>query len=597
MVASRDLPLVLGAGALAAAAVAGGGFEPSHRLWAVLALAVVAAWTALLWRGGLDLEELALAGVLAVGVLSAVVRPLDPLGAKEMLGGWAVAWVLWVGARRTGAWGRGAAVDVLAAAGLVLSAGIVLESFGAGTLRAGGGLLYNPNVALALILSAVAAVRPRWRLRLWAPAAVLAVTAVVLTGSRAGLLAVVAATVVLVRGRRARAAVAVAGLALATALIAARFAVRPDSLAWHRVEIWTAVVDLVVDRPILGVGPGGLAEAAGQVRVDHPERLAVYGRIIGAAESTPLGLLVRTGIAGAALALWAALAMARRARSLPAGVGRAVISPAAAAAVIALFHDMLGVEIVLWWWAVLAGSLHSGTEEGDAVPSIPAAVRFAGAVTFAWAVLWTLGQPALARLLWFGTPPSERLVERTTRAEPWLPDPYRWAVVRQLGADRWSWTNAAKAATAAERETRVYPGSFSAWGRRAAVCQRVVAELAPTSDAVACARRSLGRALELEPFQPWSWMQLAQLERELGRSNAARQAVKKAVAIEPRLVGGWLLLARLELELGHATEAREFLARAESLRIRWGPVAVSDYETRLVEAPQGQVGELRRALP
>ena len=592
---SRDLHVVVAAVGIGLASVSGGGFEPGHRMALSLLLAGVAGWAVLRWRDGLHTEDYAFAALVGVGLVSAVLDPLDPLGAKEMLGGWSLAWLLFMTARRASSSARGVTLDVLAAAGVIIAAGIVIESAAAHDLRAGGGLLYNPNVALALVIPALAGVRKRWPWPVWTGCVTLGIVATVLTGSRAGALALVVVAASLMRSRRARLVVAAAGLVIAVILVGVRFAVSPDSLAWHRMEIWRALAGLVAEHPFFGVGPGALAEAAGQVRIAHPDRLAVYGRIIGSAESTVAGLVVRVGALGTAAALGAVLWTLRSSREGLRGHG-SVPSTLLAVAALGLFHDMLGVDIVLWSWALLVGvSLPRPPVSTESVRHL-ACVRWAAAVTLAWIVLWTIAQPSLARLFWFGGPLSEPTARRAIRVEPWLPDPSRWQVIRLLALDRWDWRDAAAAAVAADREVRVHPGSATAWGRRAAVCQRTVTALMPSEDAVACVRTSVARALGLESLQPWPWMQLAQLERSLGRLDAARQAASRAVAVEPRFVGGWLLLARLELELGRVAEARASLDRAKEIVREWAPRARSDYERRLIEAPQWQIESLERTM-
>ena len=107
-----------------------------------------------------------------------------------------------------------------------------------------------------------------WRVALVVPL----VVGVVLTGSRAGLLALLtAAAATLPRGRVRAAGVAIGAFGAAGVLFW-RFVSQPDILAWFRPAIWNAVLRLWAAHPVFGVGPGGLVDAAGPVRLLHADQ-------------------------------------------------------------------------------------------------------------------------------------------------------------------------------------------------------------------------------------------------------------------------------------------------------------------------------------
>ena len=293
-----------GAAAVSLAVVMGGGFDPDQRVFLGLLMAAVSAvlWIGFALRPRAE-ESLALA-VIGWAMVSAIISTTYPLAAKEMVGGWLVAWVIWVAVRR---------VDIdhwplvglpMVAAVMVVTLAIVFESVAGRMLRTGG-LFINPNVAAAFLVPAVPALwllcgAPRLRRVAWvALPAIMA--GIVCTGSRAGLLAgVVVLGALLPRGWTRRIGVTV-GLLAASVFLIWRFTSSPDSLAWHRIEIWRALAELVVHHPVAGVGPGWLEESTGVVRIAHDGGIARYGHIIGSAESTYVGLLVRTGIVGGPL--------------------------------------------------------------------------------------------------------------------------------------------------------------------------------------------------------------------------------------------------------------------------------------------------------
>jgi hypothetical protein len=463
-----------------------------------------------------------------------------------------------------------------------------------------GGLYLNPNVAAALLVPAIPAVwslagSSRLRPVAWGTTLVGAV-GVIFSGSRAGLLAmVVVAGVMLPKGRLRLLGVVAAAVA-AAGFVVWRFSQSPDSLAWHRLEIWRALWPLVVDHPLLGVGPGWLEDATGVVRIAHEGSIARWGRIIGSTESTPYGLLVRTGMVGFGLAVVGVVLGWRRLRECS-GSARAVV---AGIVVLAVFHDYLMVDVVLWWWAALLGAtLPIGLRAAgsDAAPAVVApAVRLVGGLAAAFLVLWTIAQPAWARRLWWSAPASAGVAERALRAEPWLAEPARWRVADALARPAWTWEDAAEALRWSRRAAAAHPGSSRVWIEAAQVHSRAVTELGPWPDAVEGARDGYRRATELEPHLPWAWLQWAQLERSLGEPGRAGELAERAVAEEPNFVRGWLLLSRLALDAGDLGAARRAFREARTAHDMDRPGAMTRYERDLLAAPSWQVEEIGREL-
>jgi hypothetical protein len=512
-----------------------------------------------------------------------------------------VAWVVWLALRRAGEGERQWCHLVLAAAALVVAATVLAECAGAGRLRMGG-LFVNPNVAAALLVPAVPAIAgalaPRWR-RLAAAAMLLAVAGVVGTGSRAGLLALVVVVGLLLPRGRLRTVGVAAAVAAAGLFLVWRFAAAPDTLAWHRLAIWRALWPLVASSPLHGVGPGWLEEATGVVRIAHEQGLARWGHVIGSAESTPYGLLVRTGLVGLALAAASAVAWWRRARSRGSESATAAPAVVAGIVVLGLFHDVLDVDPVLWWWAALVGLAWplaasppdaGGGGEGGRVG------RVVAGLALGFAVLWSVATPALARRVWWSGPSTAALADRAQRVEPWYAEAVQWRVDELLARPRWTWQEAAEAISWSRRAVELHPGAARTWSALGDVHARVAVELGPFPDALDGAREGFGRATALEPHVPWYWQRWATFERSVGQLEAARRLVGRALGEEPRFVRGWLLEARLALDRGDAPgAARSFeRARIAALEGRWR--SLSDYERDLLRAPSWQVHELAAEL-
>jgi len=596
----HDAVPLLATAAVALAVALGGAFAPGPRLAVALLLAGIAAWLAAgAVRGPLAEEWLALA-VIGWGGVSAALATGYPLAAKQTVGGWLVAWVVWVAARRAGEARRRWCGLLLATAAVMVAAVVLAECAGAGRLRLGG-LFVNPNVAAAVlvpVLPALALVRsPRRRWPAFA-AALVVVAGVVGTGSRAGLLAlVVVVGTMLPRGRLRTVGVAVA-VAAAGAFLAWRFAAAPDALAWHRVAIWRALWPLVAASPIHGVGPGWLEEATGAARIAHEGGLARWGHVIGSAESTLFGLLVRTGLVGLGLAAAAAVAWWRRARRCCDRLPAAAPAVLAGMAVMALFHDFLDVDVVLWWWAALAGlALPLGPSPAAVTPAgAGLRLRVPAALALAFALLWSVGTPALARRVWWGAPSTAALADRAQRVEPWFAEPVEWRVGELLARRQWTWQEAAEAISWSRRAAELHPGGVRAWSALGDVHARVATELGPWPDALDGAREGFGRATALEPHLPWHWLRWAAFERSLGRLDEASRLAGRALEEEPRFVRGWLLRCRLAVDRGDLAEARGCFERARSAALEGRRRSLSDYERDLLLAPPWQVRELAAEL-
>ncbi len=597
----RDAVALLAAAAVALAVALGGAFAPGSRLAVALVIAVVAGWLALAASRGPVAEEWLALAVIGWGGVSAALATGYPLAAKQQLGGFLVAWLVWVAVRRSAeSWRRWCAVP-LATAAVVVAAAVLAECAGAARLRMGG-LYVNPNVAAALLvpaLPALAAVLAPWGRRLTVVAMLLVAAGVVGTGSRAGLLALVVVVGLMLPRGRLRAVGVTAAVVAAGFLLAWRFAAAPDALAWHRVEIWRALWPLVADATLLGVGPGWLEESTGVVRIAHEGGIARWGHVIGSAESTPYGLLVRTGFVGLGLAVAAAVVWWRRVRcsgSSSATAGAVV----AGIAVLALFHDVLDVDVVLWWWAGLLGLACPvatvPTAGAPAAVDVGLRVRLPAALALAFALLWSVATPALARHLWWSGPSTAALAERVQRAEPWFSEPVEWRVDELLARPRWSWAEAAEAISWGRRAVELHPGRARAWSALGDVHTRVAAELGPWPDALDGAREGFGRATALEPHLPWYWARWAAFERSVGELEEARRLVDRALAEEPRFVRGWLLEARLALDRGDLPEAAASFERARAAALEGRRRSLTDYERDLLLAPAWQVEDVARSL-
>jgi len=223
-------------------------------------------------------------------------------------------------------------------------------------------------------------------------------------------------------------------------------------------------------------------------------------------------------------------------------------------------------------------------------------VRVPAALALAFAVLWSVATPALARRAWWSGPSTAARAERAERAEPWFSEPLEWRVDQLLARPEWSWPEAAEAISWSRRAVEVHPGGARAWSALGDVHARVAAELGPWPDALDGARQGFGRATALEPHLPWYWARWAAFERSVGQLADASRLVERALAEEPRFVRGWLLEARLALDRGDLPEAAASFERARSAAALGRGRQLTDYERDLLRAPAWQVEDVARSL-
>lgn len=583
------------AGAVAVMGVLGGAFYPLPRIAVGAAMAVLLGLAWLVRTPRLDRLEAVLLVCVGWGVVAAAISHAAPLAAKETLTGWLVAWMLFAWARRSPQNERSAGQALLIGGAVVIAAGVAAEAAGLGSVRAGG-LFENPNSAAAILAPMVPATlgaRPTTVRRLLACALVIAV---ILTASRAALLALVVAAVVALSKRWQRWGAGVAGLLGLGGLVWWRLALHADSLAWFRLRIWSAVTRLLVSSPIVGVGPGGLADAAGSVRVPTESWCAIHAYRIAYAESSPLGWAVQTGAVGLLLAVAGAWLWWRAAGAH--GTFRVASQRAtfAAMAVIFLFHDLLQVEVVLWWWALLlAATVSVGKGARPRATFWWRSERLLAAAVVSCVVLWGIVQPALARTARAdGADPHA--TDRALAIEPWLDEAALARTEYLLRQPRWDWDAAGEAQDRAQAALAVHSGSAACWAAVARVNARIVADLGTWPGAVVRARAAFARACALEPNLPWYWLDWARFERALGRAGRARELISRATDAEPNCVSAWLLLARIELDGGRIDAARAAVARANTARRCGRGRLLSAYERLLLDAPAWQWRSLKAAL-
>lgn len=526
--------------------------------------------------------------VVGWGVVAALLASGGALASKTTLASWGGALVIWAVVARSGSRGRRVVLIIMLWGAVLLGATVVVGFRGVPRLIA------NYNILVALIVSVVPLaseiIQSSWRAR---SAVILLLVPVLLTGSRAGVLAVLVIVIFLwPEGRSRRWAIAV-GAVGAGAAIAWRLISRPESLAWHRWRIWGAICESIGDRPLWGVGAGNVAEAMGLYRLENAAEIGRWGHVIGGAESTPLGLALRVGLPGLILAVAALGVWFLRSRR-PAQVTTAALG---GMITMGLFHDFWSEPAVLWWWAAVLGLVTLRFREapknltrGLGTTQWPMALAVGGLTA------WALVQPAWAQWLWWHSEPSTGAVVTAVRAEPWFSEPMRWRVENLLAERSWTWAQASEALHWSRRQVETKPGSAAVWNLQGRVNARVIDEFGAWPATVEKARTAFVRASALQPYLPWYPYSQALMERRLGNLEGARRLASASVELEPAFVRGRLLVSRLELDEGHLHAARRELDQALASRDEGESRAWTPYHRDLIRCPEWQIFALKREL-
>ncbi len=545
------------------------GIDPMPRVCVAtvaLALALVAAstvgvrWSApVAWLGAL----------LAWVVVDAVVRPVAVSEASVAVAIGVVALLLFAAAQapRCAAWARTA----LVLSGSVVAVWLLVER----VLRhvRPGGPFGNANPAATLVLLALA-LSPFLRVPVLVRGvvALLATAAILVSGSRSALLAVVGIAVAwaLSQRRRSRTIAAAVLVMMAAAGLVHRLATDRDPLRFERLRIWGVALETFAAELPLGAGPSGYADAALAHNFPRTGEFARYARLPDTAESDLLQVAATLGIPGIILALGLAAALAVRVvRRGPEGTGIAV-----ALVITSAFSTQLFIPAVAWSAALALGAVMPRTGAKRLELSRP--VKLASSLMVGVTLAFVLATPS-----WYASGDPEPLVQRSEAA-----------AARSSGD-----ATLADAEATASQACAARPRFGRAW--RLLGDLRLQRALLRGEPALAlAARAAFSQAFRVNSLDAWAALGEAQSLHVSGDRGGASAALKVALRLEPNSVPAWLELATVRLESGELAAARAALKRAELAHAQaqaLAPGFVSDYERRLAWANPILLARLQEA--
>jgi O-antigen ligase/Tfp pilus assembly protein PilF len=478
------------------------------------------------------------------------------------------------------------------------------------------GTFLNPNylacwLAVALILSAGA-----WRrelplvskvagIGLAAPAA----AALVLSGSRGGLLALGAGLLWLLCRcwsdlRPAERRLFVASMLLGIVLVGWRMAGRlqeDDPFRYQRLDIWKASAAMVMDDPWWGCGPGQFPFAATGHQFADGNGPLQYDRAFRIPHSDVIRLFSEFGIP-AALALLAALALAMRAIFL-----RRHRDAGAQAALLAIGCQAL-VDDPSHWPAIyllsvsLFGCLLAAPSPAPARLPRPLRSVLAALLLLMFAV-GDLG-PAAAHIEASKLPARDLDPEQSKhlafalRLNPLQPD-YRRRQAEALagGSAALTLEKYATARESAETAIRLNPADGLNHWMAAKVERRACLELFRD---IACRERVTARyrwAQALKPYDVRVSIDHGQFLLAAGDPDGARRCAERALTMEPEGVAARILLAEILLRQRSRDRrgAAELVREAQALASRHAAAAgANEYSRQMLSLDQRRLGMLLR---
>jgi len=521
--------------------------------------------------------------------VAAVAASGDRAQSQEFLGIWFMSWIIWVTVRRGGYSGKKILAVLLLGGGMLVAGGIIVLSVVSASMHTGG-LLENPNFSAALILPVIPFLFLLFRAR-FRPVILSLVLflAVILSGSRAGILGIIALLLLLLPPGKLRRVIFFGMSPLVFLGLAWRLLFHYEHLAWFRGRIWLAVLSFIRDHPFFGSGAGALGDVMGPYRIPHPAEPAIWGHIIGAAENLPLGIAAHLGIPGLILLSVASAIFLLRNRPL----SRPRIAILVAFAAFGFFHDFMEEPAILWWWAAIAGLLDEGSqleERGGRKFFLRAAATAALAGFFILPGLW-------AHIVWRSKSPASEKIRVTLNADADFAPALDRGVGTVMSMEKLDWDSALKALQWSRRACRSRKGIASVWDRSASLQFKMASNLGAFPELINGARRDFRQAQILEPHLPWYPYHRALLERSAGRLDAAEGALEEALENEKHFTRALLLRARIRLDLGDSRGARRDLSAAEESRalLRSGR-AFLFYHQNVLEAPDWQFHQLEDLL-
>ena len=558
---------------------------------------------------------------LGLAVVSAMMSPYFNQSVQWLIVLFGYALVLYVVAAFLSEWSQIAVLLAVVAGMALVEAGWVLTQRWQAGLPRPTGTFFNPNFLAgyvaaiwALVLGILCHLRVADRNLLrgrrpagvqLACAALLAslFLAVLLTGSRGGMLALAAgSTVVLgIRFGRRGLALLVAGLVLVTLVVPnplrerIRVEHEADPVGYARWQMWQSSARAMIEHP-LGVGVGLYQYIYPRYAFPVEGEIIRYGKVAQTPHSEYVQMGVELGVASLVVFAWGCAGVARAAvwwlrqrlrrwqRGVVVGLCGGIVAILVHAAVDSNLHEpAIAVVLVLYVGIVLSARRLAG-RAGESFRLVPVRFRLLWAGIAAVAIValgvlvvrigsaWHVHEAGLAALS-----AGDDLRAASYFQQAIALDPGKALYHSALAAaefHRFEQTGDVAGAQRAVSELDTAIALNPLDGRLPGLLGSVYATLATAPSPAAGASQdrhaqrgiwreaavsAYERALRLEPYNPFHRLEAARLHLALGHHEQAETAARRAVELEPNFLPGREWLAKLYLNSARGKEAaREY---------------------------------------
>jgi O-antigen ligase len=387
-----------------------------------------------------------------------------------------------------------------------------------------------------------------------------------------------------------------------------------DPYAYTRFEVWKNSLDRIVDHPF-GAGLGTYKYLSFKYRFPIEDEIMRYGKRAESAHNEYLQMAVEVGVGGLALFLVGVGIWGWEVKTAFQGElsswGKGALIGLAGGAIAILVHatvDSVFHEPALVLLLILCGScvlvlkrLNGPSVLTWIVPFPYHPVRSALIVLFALASALLIIQPAAA---WFAYERGN-VASRNGRSEiawEWyrranLIDPgttaYRDALARMNVAQFSASGNPQWIIEAVEQmiicqELNPLDGRIPS---RLGMLYLLLAERAVSgeqqNDLVMRAVRFYERAIEVDPFSPFNYLELGKIMWRQGHIDEAQAVLAKAIAYEPNFLPARVLLAKLAEQVGKADIAKSEYAAIEHVQKLYKNRVVSYMEHQYLDVDSG----------
>jgi tetratricopeptide (TPR) repeat protein len=393
------------------------------------------------------------------------------------------------------------------------------------------------------------------------------------------------------------------------ALVSARFARSVDPDRYARLSIWRAGIGMVVEHPILGVGPGNLPHEASRHNFERREDPIRFGRSFKGAHGALLTHAVEDGVPAALLVLATALVSIpllwrQRGPGRLADVSQGTALAFAALLAQALVEDLQQRPALPLTAALLLGSSLAAARgwhlEGPRQalrPLVAAGLLVIGCY---------LGIAGIARpyLGWVSAEAARAAgraglpsMRHAAATDPWNAEYHHDLAMAALNSAPPGPEPYAEALEELQEARRLKPRDHRFPMLLARLESRAGRVIFDDASREAASSALYAEATRLAPLDPRPWLERAAHLDALGRTEEALPILEGALAIEPHYRRARILKTELLSRLGRAGEARASYAELlETDRVLLGYEADSGYASEIVSDEPGARVALQQLL-